>query len=156
MAPFTDREVHDQFYDGYDAQTRPRIFSGCPPSSYPATSCTDMNDISSGPLDLYDSPTSSSSPDLSDQSHCAADFPAPPIDYGHQVQPAVLTYAYNSQAYVQQPVVHQDPYNYPMDPCPERPPQGFPVQYLDAAHIRAGPHVYPESNGYLYPLPRRY
>ncbi|KAG8213647.1 hypothetical protein J3R82DRAFT_10337 [Butyriboletus roseoflavus] len=161
MTPFADREIHDPFYDGYDAQKRPRIFSGCPPSSYPATACTDMNDISLVAPDFYDSPTSSSSPDLSDQSHCAAEFSASTVDYVHhwQVQPAVQMNPYGNQAYVPQPVVQQDTYSYSMNLCPDRPPQSLPVQYLEAAHSRAAPHgilTYPESNGYSYPPPHRY
>lgn len=166
MTPLVDREIHDQFYGGFDAQKRPRIFSGCtsnehPPSSYPATPCTDMmNDMSSALPDLYDSPTSSSSPAPSDQSHCPADFTSQVInDYPRQVQPPLPMNPYDSQIYIQQPVVRQDSYGYPADSCPDRPPQGYPAQYIDAAYGRAGPHgipAYPENNGYAYPPPQRY
>lgn len=163
-SPSADREIHNQFYDGYDAQKRPRIFSGCPPteystSSYPVTPCTDMNDMSSVPPDFYDSPTSSSSPAPSDQSHCAADFAVQVVDYAGHVQPPLPVHAYGNQVYIQQPVVRQDSYGYPMDACPDRAPQSYPAQYFDATYGRAPPHgvpTYPENNGYPYPPSHRY
>ncbi|KAI9572230.1 hypothetical protein HD554DRAFT_2168458 [Boletus coccyginus] len=157
--PFVDREMHDQFYSGYDAQKRPRIFSECSStehstSSYPNTPCTDM---SSGPPEFHDSPvsnTSSSSPAPSDQSPCAAEFAVQVFDYGRPVQ---SMYPYGGQLYVQQSVVHQEPYGYPMGPCPDRLAPDYPVQYPEAAHGGPAPHgvpAYPENDDYFYQ--RRY
>ncbi|KAF8135776.1 hypothetical protein EV363DRAFT_1256508 [Boletus edulis] len=154
---FADREIHDQFYNGYDVQKRLRIFPECSStehsaSFYPDTPCTDVNDVGSVPHDFYDSRASyasSSSPAPSDQSACAAET-ALHIDYARSGQ---HMYGYSSQEYEQQPVVHQDPYCYPID----RPAQNYPMQYPDAAYGRPVPHgipAFPDSNDYPYPSRR--
>ncbi|KAF9230704.1 hypothetical protein BU15DRAFT_68977 [Melanogaster broomeanus] len=168
-APFSDHEPRDPSYElqhGCDAHKRPRIFAQCPPigqplSSYPATPSTDINDMNSGPAEFYDSPvshTSSSSPAQSDQSHTyPPDFPVG--DYPRQVQAPSQMYLNNNAAYVQPTVVHQDSYGYVMDPCEDRPGQGYPVQYPDStyANARLPPHqipAYPENGSYLCPTRR--
>lgn len=158
-----DREIHDQYCNGREAQRRPRIFpehssAEHSASFYPSTPYTDANDAGSVAPDLYDSPasyTSSSSPGPSEQSPCAAEFAVQVVDYPRPVQ-----YAYHddSQAYVQQPMVHQDPYVYPMGPCADRPAQDYAMPYSDATYGRQVPHgipAYPENNTYAYP-PRKY
>ena len=149
--PFADREIHGQFCNGRDAQKRPRIFSGRSSTEHSTSAypdATDVSDISSGPPDFYDSPvshTSSSSPAPSDQSPCAAEFAVQVVDHAQPI------YAYGGQVYVQQSVVHQDPYAYPMGPCTDGPAQGYPVQYSDV-YGRPGHGVpaYPDNTGYGY------
>lgn len=166
MTPFADRETHTPSYEGYDAQKWSRIFSEHPSaehstSSYPETAYTDVNDMNSAPPDSYDSPasyTSSSSPAPSDQSPCAPEFAVPTIDYSRQAPPSLPMCPFEGPVYVPQHVVHQGPYVYPMDPCPDRPAQNYPVQYFDPACGRPGLHggpAYLGNNGYYQP-PRRF
>ena len=150
---YADRENQDRFRNGCDAQTRSRIFPEYSSiehssSAYSDTPSTDVNDMGSGPPDFYDSPvshTSSSSPDPSDPSPCAAECAVRIIDH---------TYPYG-EIYVQAPVLHQDPYNYSMRPCPDRPAHGNPVQYSDPAYSGPAPNgipisAYPDNTGYPY------
>jgi hypothetical protein len=138
-APFSNHEPRDP---SYDARKRPRIFAECssigqPIPSYPVSPSTDVNDTSSA--ESYDSShTSSSSPDLSDQSHTyLPELPFPMRDYRDQEQAHPQMYSYNNATYVEPTIVHRESYGHEMDRCEDRPGQGYPIPYADVASASA-------------------
>lgn len=143
QTPFPDN-VHD-------AQKRARILSEGPSaersaSFYPGMPSMEVNDMNPAQHDFNDSLESYSSPSpaLPDQSPCTESA----------FQVISHMYPYGGQSYMQQPIVHPD-HGYATGPFPDRPAQGYSVQYPDAAYGRPAPHGLPTHPEYPFPSGRR-